>query len=413
MRERLEALKRLAMFALTTGVGSLAGLIAVPVIIAGAGQYQWGVQAALQSAAGLFGVLVAFGWGTTGAAEVSVLDPAERPQWYAHSLVSRLYLFCAVYPIMVLVMGLLNPGYIPLVLVGSAAFLMPYLGASWYFIGEAQPTRLFRCDALPQVTGTAVSVVVMLLSHSLVATMATQFVFNLSASVISARVILRSSAVPVHMDWRLRSTLGRLAEQRHAVATSAASSLYVSTPLLVLNLLHPGTMALYAMGDKLFRFALTAFAPILQFVQGWIPEGGRATMLHRVRQAARLTPLISLLGAGCVVGLGPWAAGILSASHIEFGFTMALPFAVVFFAVSITQIVGLACLVQLGRTRDLARSTVLGALAGVPLIVAGAWLDAAHGVAWALALSEIVVLVYQMVVLVRAVRQTQGEAGLS
>lgn len=404
MRERLIALKRLAIFALTTGVGSLAGLIAVPVIIAGAGQYEWGIQASVQSAAGLFGVLVAFGWGTTGAAEVSVLDPALRPQWYANSLVSRLYLFCAVYPVMVVVMSLLNPHYIPLVLVASAAYLMPSLGASWFFVGDARPSRLFRCDALPQVIGTAVSVVVMLVSHSLVATMATQFVFNLSAPLISAHVIFSDSATPVRLDWRLASTRGRLVEQRHAVATSAASSLYVSTPLLVLNLLHPGSMALYAMGDKLFRFALTAFAPILQFVQGWIPEGGPVTMLHRVRQAARLTPLISLVGAVCVVALGPFAAGILSASRIDFGYTMALPFAVVFFAVSITQVIGLACLVQLGRTRDLARSTVLGALAGVPLIVIGAWLDAAHGVAWALAVSEIVVLAYQLTVLVHALR---------
>lgn len=407
MHERLKALHRLATFAVTTGLGSLAGLVAVPVIIAGAGGYQWGVQASIQSASGLFGVLVSFGWGTTGAAEVSVLAPDERPQWYADSFVGRLYLFCVGYPLMVIVMSLLNPHFVPLVLVASAAYLMPFLGASWYFIGEAEPTRLLRFDALPQVLGVAVSVVVMWISRSLVATMGTQLVFNAMAPALSARVIFRNSCKPVRLDWSLRSLFPRLVVQRHAVATSAAASLYVSTPLLVLNVLHPSAMALYAMGDKLFRFALTAFAPILQFVQGWIPEGGSATLLHRVRQAARLTPLISLLGAGCVAGIGPWAAGVLSASHIDFGFRMALPFAVVFFAVSITQIVGLACLVQLGRTRDLARSTVFGALAGIPLIIIGAWLNAAHGVAWALAVSEIVVLVYQVLVLSRAIRQVQ------
>lgn len=408
MHGRLKALRRLATFSATTGLGSLAALVTVPVIIAGAGGYQWGVQASIQSASGLFGVLVSFGWGTTGAAEVSVLAHDERPQWYADSLVGRLYLFFVAYPVMVIVMSFLNPHFVPLVLVASAAYLMPFLGASWYFIGEAEPTRLLRFDALPQVLGVVASVFVMVMTRSLVATMGTQLVFNATAPALAARVIFRSGSKRPHLNWSLRATMSRLVGQRHAVATSAAASLYVSTPLLVLNVLHPSAMALYAIGDKLFRFSLTAFAPVLQFVQGWIPEGGRATMLHRVKQTARLTPLISLLGSVCVVVLGPWAAGILSASHIDFGLSMALPFAVVFFAVSITQIVGLACLVQLGRTRDLARSTVLGAIAGVPLIVVGAWVGAAHGVAWALAISEVVVLVYQSVVLVRVARQAQG-----
>lgn len=406
----MKALGRLGTFVLTTGMSSLASLVAIPVIIARAGDYQWGVQAAVQSAAMLFGVLVAFGWGTTGAAEVASMPAEERPQWYAGSLVSRLYLFCCVYPAQVLVMGLLNRDFIPLVLVGSAAYLMPFLGASWYFVGEARPSRLFRFDALPQTAGMFASIVTMILTGSLVATVATQLVFNLTGCIISAAVVLRSASVPVRFDWSPRAAVHRLVAQRHSVVTSAASSLYVSTPLLVLNVVSPASMPLYAMGDKLFRFALTVFAPVLQFVQGWIPEGGRANLPHRIKQAARLTPLISVVGAVCVTLLGPLGAKILSSSAIDFSHWLALPFAVVFAAVSVTQVLGLACLVQLGRTRALAVSTVTGSVAGVPLIIIGALWAGVHGVAWALAASEIIVLVYQGRVIVAELRRRNASA---
>lgn len=404
MGAHVKTLGRLGAFVLTTGMSSLASLVAIPVIIARAGDYQWGVQSSVQSAANLFGVLVAFGWGTTGAAEAASMPPARRPQWYAGSLVSRIYLFCCIYPVMVLVMGLLNRDFLPLVAVGSAAYLMPFLGASWYFVGEAKPSRLFRFDALPQTLGLVVSIGTMILTGSLVATIATQLVFNLSGCIISAFVVLRSSPEPVRFDWSVRASIRRLIEQRHSVVTSAASSLYVSTPLLVLNIVNPGLMSLYAMGDKLFRFALAVFAPVLQFVQGWIPEGGPRHLPHRIKQAARLTPLISVVGAVCVAMLGPYGAKILSASVLDFGFSLSVPFAVVFCVVSITQVLGLACLVQLGRTRDLAMSTVIGSLAGVPLIVIGAVLTGVHGVAWALAISEIIVLVYQVRVIVAELR---------
>lgn len=395
MGPRLSMVKRLVSFAFTTGLSSLVGLVSVPVMIAGAGPQLWGIQATLQTAATLFGVGVSFGWGTTGAAEIAGLSAERRPQEYANSLVSRVYLAMAVYPIMFCVMGLLNPHHLALVAVGSATFLMPFLGASWYFIGEARPARLFWLDGFPQTLGVAASVVVMILTHSLVAVLATQLVFNVGAVTIAARHIFRSSSTLPHFDLSPRSAFARLGHQRHAVATSATAGLYVSLPLLIINAVAPTSLSLYAMGDKLFRFALTAFAPFLQLVQGWLPEGGPGNLRHRIKQAARMTPVIGLVGGVAIAIFGPWAAGILSAHRIDFGFPLSVPFGLVFAAVAVTQVIGLACLVQLRATRALAQSTLVGALSGIPLIALGAALYGAVGVAWALAVSELAVLIYQ------------------
>ncbi len=100
----------------------------------------------------------------------------------------------------------------------------------------------------------------------------------------------------------------------------------------------------------------------------------------------------------------------MSHGEIAFGFDISLPFAVVFAAVSVLRVFGLAFLVQLGRTAALAKSTVVGAVIGVPMIIVGAVLFSAHGVAWAVALSEITVLIYQLAVVIAELRRRRATA---
>lgn len=395
MHERLKALKRLGSFVATAGFTQVVGLIAIPVIIRGAGAHQWGIQGSIQSAASLFGVLVSFGWGTTGAAEVANMNATVRPQYYLDSLISRVYLFILAFPVMGFVLGLINDHHVALVVVGSAAYLMPFLGANWYFVGEASPRRLFLLDVLPQSVGLAVSVLLMLATGSLVFAVGGQLVCNGVGVSISAAVILRGSTDRVSVDFSARHAFERLRGQRNPVLTAATSALYVSTPLLVLNVVRPGELALYNMGDKLFRFGLTAFTPVLQFVQGWIPEGGKDGRLHRIRQSARLTPVVAIAGCTVIAVLGPWSASFLSGGDLHLPFSLSAPFGLVFAAVTCTQVLGLACLVQLGEVRALARSTLFGASAGVPLMIFGSVSYGAMGVVWALVVSELAVLLYQ------------------
>ncbi|WP_196298990.1 lipopolysaccharide biosynthesis protein [Propionibacterium freudenreichii] len=394
----------------TTLMPALVSLVAMPVIIRGAGAHTWGVQSSVQSASMLFGVAVGFGWSVTGAAETARRTPLERPQWFADSVVSRIYLLCLTVPVMMLVMWLINRDYLALVVVASVAYLVPYVGADWYFVGEARPSRLFRLNALPQTTGVALSVVAMLVTNSIVATVAVQLVANICAVVLSVSAVMRSSPVQLRFNWSVRQAFARLTAQRDPFITAATSALYVASPMLIINLFQPGALALYAMGDKLFKSSLTVFAPVLQVVQGWLPEGGSKNLIHRIKQAARLSPLVSVAGAACIFFLGPWIARILSQGEIAFGFDISLPFAVVFAAVSVTQVFGLAFLVQLGRSAALAKSTVVGAVIGVPMIIVGAVLFSAHGVAWAVALSEITVLIYQLAVVIAELRRRRATA---
>jgi O-antigen/teichoic acid export membrane protein len=404
MKAIAAALVRLATFALTVGLGTVVGLIAIPIITGIVGSDAWAVQALVQSQATLFGVLVAFGWGTVGPAMIAAALPAHRAQIFADSLITRGYLFLVTAPLMAGVMVLLQPGHALFVILASIAYLLPYLGASWYFIGEAKPLRLFLVDALPQLIGTIVGLLVLTATRDFTLLVATQLIFNLIAVLLSSMLVLRGAAERLAFDYSIRSSLFRMAQQRHGVVTAATGSLYVNLPMVAVNLLLPAQLDVYAFADRLFRFSATVFSPILQFIQGWIPEGGPGAVTHRIRRAAQVAPILGIIGGTGLGLLGPTAAEILVKDSIDFGFTLSIPIGLSFAAVALSQVLGLACLVSIGQAKELARSTVVGAVFGIPLIIAGALLGGVVGVAWGVAASEVLVAGYQSVLLRRHFR---------
>jgi O-antigen/teichoic acid export membrane protein len=141
MKAIVAALMRLATFALTVGAGTIVGLLAIPVITGIVGADAWAIQALVQSLATLFGVLVAFGWGTVGPGMVASTMSALRPKLFLDAFVTRGYLFLLAAPLMVAFMIILQPKDAVFVAIASVAYLLPYLGASWYFVGEARPLR--------------------------------------------------------------------------------------------------------------------------------------------------------------------------------------------------------------------------------------------------------------------------------
>lgn len=398
MKAIAAALARLAKFALTVGLGTVVGLIAIPIITAIVGSDFWAILALVQSLATLFGVVVAFGWGTVGPSLVATASPQERPQLFADSLVTRSYLYMLTAPLMGAIMMLLQPAHGSFVFLASVTYLLPYLGASWYFIGEAKPSRLFLADALPQLTGTVVGLIVLTVTRDLMHLVLTQLLFNVCAVMLSALIVLKDGCL-LKFDFSLQGSWSRMNQQRHGVVTAATGSLYVNMPIVVVNLFIPAQLDLYAFADRLFRYAAVAFSPVLQFIQGWIPEGGPKVLSHRIRGAARVAPLLGVMGGLGLAILGPTAAEILIKDSIPFGISLSIPIGLSFAAVAMSQVLGLACLVSIGRARELARSTVVGAAVGMPLILLGAVYSGVIGVAWAVAVSEVLVAAYQFLVL--------------
>lgn len=407
MKAILGALLRLGTFALTVGAGTIVGLLAIPIITDVVGADAWAVQVLVQTLSAVFGVVVAFGWGTVGPGLVASAEAAKRPQLFLDSLVTRSYLFLVTAPAMMVLMSVLRPAETLFVSIASAAYLVPFLGASWYFVGEGKPTRLFLFDALPQLLGTVTGLGVLLVTRNFTFLVITQLIFNLIAVVISSLVVLRNGE-GLRANFSLRNSLNQMALQRHGVITAATGSFYVNLPMLVVNAAIPAQLATYAIADRLFRFSVTAFSPLLQFVQGWIPEGGAEFTNHRIKRAAQTVPLLGILGGAVLAAAGPTAAQILVRESTTFDYSLSIPVGVSFAAVAVSQVIGLACLVPIGKAKELATSTIVGAVLGTPLILLGAMFFGVAGVVWGMAISELAVSIYQF----RILRQFIGKADI-
>ncbi|WP_406637431.1 lipopolysaccharide biosynthesis protein [Pseudarthrobacter quantipunctorum] len=404
MAPDFSVLRRLTTFAATVGASTLVGILAIPIIIRVAGTEAWAVQVVCQSVASLFAVVIGFGWGTTGPSMVASTPRQGRFQLFADSLVSRTYLFIIGAPAMATLMIVLQPNYVALVVLGTVAYLLPSVGAAWYFIGESNPKRLFFLDASPQLLGTIVGIVGLYWTGQIEALVFCQMVFTLLGVILSASVVLRGGKGLFHCDLGLKASFSRLSHQRHGVITAATGSLYVNLPLVAVSAWLPLQLDLYAMIDRIFRYSVTAFSPVLQFVQGWVPEGGDESLRHRIKRAIQAGAMLGALGSAAIFLLSPVISSLLSDGKLVVPTSLSLPVALSFFSVALSQILGLACLVLIGRGAALAKSTVLGAVAGAPLILITALNTNVTGVAWAVAASELVVTIYQLVVIRRFFR---------
>ncbi len=394
--------RRLGGFAVSLAFSTAVSLIAIPFVIVNLGAEAWGALAVAMAAAAIFGIPVAFGWGTVGAALTAGTPAAERPMLYANSLVSRAWLFLFAAAPLVAVVVLISSIDPVAAGVAAIAYLLPFLGASWFFVGQSKPWRLFAFDVMPQGLGTILGVIATLFVPEVWVYVTCQLAFNLIAVAGSAVVVFRyDSAAPLRPSLHLRPAMRRLKSQWHGVIAAGTGSINSNGPIIAVTLLTPALLPVYALADKLFRYGVAGFGPVLQVIQGWIPEKGPSHQDARVSRAAKLAPLLGL-GGGTALALAiPWASDLLSAGRLHVGFDLSIPFGIIFGGVIVAQIIGLACLIPIGRGSELAKSTAIGAGINIILMAVLGSLAGATGVAWAVAAGELVVALYQLQVLRR------------
>lgn len=394
--------RRLGGFAVSLAFSTVVSLTSIPFIIVNLGTKAWGELAVAMAAAAIFGILVAFGWGTVGAAMTAGTPVTERPLLYGNSLVSRSWLFLFAAIPLVLTVGFISSIDPVAAGIAALAYLLPFLGASWYFVGQSKPWRLFAFDVLPQGLGTVAGVIATSFLPEVWVFVTCQLVFNLIAVAGSAVVILRFDPTdPLMPALGLGQAMRRLKSQWHGVIAAGTGSINSNGPIIAVTLLAPAMQPVYALADKLFRYGVAGFGPVLQVIQGWIPEAGPEHLNGRVQKAAKLAPLVGFGGGAAMALLLPWAAGLLSAGRLSVGFSLSIPFGIIFGGVIIAQIIGLACLIPIGKGKELAKSTAIGAGLNIVLMIVLGITFGGTGVAWAVAAGELVIAGYQMLVLRR------------
>lgn len=391
---------RLSGFTVSVLLVTLFGVVTIPLLTVAVGKDEWGALALVQVVAQLGGIIVAFGWGAVGAATVAGIPVDRRPAFFRRSLQARVLLYLGTFPVLALLLLALT-GDLLLSVLGAAVYLLPYLGANWYFTGEGRPSRLLLFDTAPTLIGAVIGVVGTLLTRELWVYVLFQGIGYLVAVGVSAVVVWRSPHEAGFIDRTPLKTL--LASQRHAVSATLVSGLYVTLPMVAVQIFLPSLQPMYAIADRLFKYASIAFLPIQQFFQSWVPvdDAGRP---RRMRIATLAAIGIGVIAGALIAVLSPWASTVLLVGEASVPLSVSVPLGVAFVGIATAAVVGYACLVSLGRVRALAVSTIIGAAVGAPLIILFAILGSVPAVAWAVAISELCVAGYQLFVLRSALR---------
>lgn len=391
-----DGLRKLLGFGFATLLTAGVNFIAVPILIRHAGADVWAGIAVAQSVAVFASVIVSFGWGVFGAAWIAGMARTARGTYFLRSMSARFWLFLVALPIALMIVRVTSGGNMLGNMLACIAGMIPALGAAWFFVGESRPGLLVLCDTVPRLAGTVAGAASVVLGASVAVFSACQLVGSLIGLLASVVCIVRRYSTE-RAFWLPRAALRGLREQLGGVVTAGTASLYVSLPLVWVSATVPGMAPIYALSDKLFKAAVSVQATVTQVAQGYVPSGGRSELRARVRRTLSASAAVStFMGMTLALGLRP-VCRILSGGELLPSFFVAIGFGIALFAIGLSGVVGTACLPAFGATRVTAASTVLGALVGVPMIAVLTSVYGIGGTAWAVALSEIAVSIYQLV----------------
>lgn len=395
MSQQPKGLNRLLGFGTVVGFSAVSGVLQVVVLVRLLGPRAWGDVALAQSAAALAGAAVGLGWSSVGASVIATHHPTTRVSLFAQSLVARGYALLLCAPVLFLVvfaLSTVSPWAIGLL---AVAGLLPVLGASWYFVGQGTPSRLLMRDALPQIAGMMTGL--LCASRWGVAGLATAvLVGNLVAVWLGVRGVMDDGPLALtRLHTSPRGAYRFMVQHRDALVASWAGSVNSYMPTIIVARLAATALPSFALADRLLRYALAGFSPVVQFAQGWVPANPLSTG-RRARAAVASASVIGLAGGGIVSISGGPVVRLLSGGNVGLRWTLLLPFGVVVGVLMIGQITAFAVLVPLRMTGVLAASTAAGTavlvLVSIPMVLN----YGGPGMAWSMAACELVAVSWQV-----------------
>lgn len=370
-RRALPGVLKLSGYASSMLLLGIASLVIVPEMIKVEGAQAWGSIALGQAWGAVGAVVIAYGWQISGPALVAQGDPISRRREFEESLALKTALFvpiCAVASGAAMMFSTQRPD---LAVAGAVSMASIGLTASWFFVGMSRPYHLLAFETVPRVLGTLVGIVVMRSGGGALAGVLCQAAGMLLAAALSSTVILLSlpTQVPHPKRAPLRHTLAR---QVNGLGASVASSVYISAPVVLIALVAPAIQPVYALVDRLQRQIGVALTPVVSLLQGWVPGGGPDHRSARVRVAIGASSAAGLLLAVAVATTSHLLIGYVGGGYFHVSTAIYVLMGAFVGLVMLDGALAQAVLPTVGRLDVVAKATLLSAVVGLPLTVAGA-----------------------------------------
>ncbi|MGO2938792.1 MAG: hypothetical protein ACTICQ_14685, partial [Glutamicibacter arilaitensis] len=400
--------RRLGGFALSVATSGLVSLVTVPLLLHGLGANSWTAIATAQAVGSIAAILVQLGWGVLGPAEIAAVPRGvERQRAYAHSLVLRTLSFLCIGALSGAVTIAIVPASAGTWAVGMSAvgYAATGLSANWYFVGVGEPKKLLTLDSVPRA--------VLTLAGAVGTAYTSEAAWFAVGVMLASLVPFGLSSVGILRNETVRSLRGYFAEalstmipvlrhQSAGLSTSLVATLYKYLPMIAVTAVAPAAAPAFALLDRLVKFAVAAVRPFGQVMQGWIPSGGAEGIRGRARTAGKVSVAAgALAGAGFGVLAVPLAS-VLGLGQVQIDVWLAVTSGIILGSTVCSQTLGMACLVAMGKRRELFLSVASGAILCAIVVWPLTANLGAIGAGVSVALAEFTVATVQGVVLLRA-----------
>lgn len=395
LRVEVHRAKTIGIYAASAALAAASPLLAVPVVATRFGLADWTALAIGQSWGGAGAVLVAYGWALAGPAMVGAVKGESSRRIVRLALLSQLVLFVPTSALCYF-LSMISTGDLPYVpgaaaVAACASALIP----GWFFIGQSRPLGFLAWNAASSTFGTLAGVFALALGAQLLLLPLIQLVIALIASISLYRV----EGKPGHSDSRpisVREVIATYRIQWPYAATQLSSVVYINLPLGIAGLFHLPDLTSVAVVDRVYRLALAGSQPLTQYLQGRVfAAQGTKQRLQRAYRAVRVHLYAGLLGGAVLLAVGPVFSSALFGGDTTAPSSLWIFYSATLAIVVTSRAVGGVLLVQLGKGRALAMSSLSGAAIAVFLIIATGSLLGGTAVALSVLAAECAVLTIQ------------------
>ena len=356
-----------------------------------------------QAAGSIAAVVVELGWGLTGpvAAAAGAGRTVELQRLVSLSLATRGMMFVVAGPTSGAVAFMLAPSNITTAVLSAVAFAANGVSLSWFYIGLGRPGIVTVCDGLTRLAAAAVGVVLITLRYPLW----TYPAVLLAAAIIGVVVAFYYTRTPISAlrALALRSVFRGVVSHSATATGRLASTVYIFLPSLMLALVSPSAVSLYAVVDRLLRSASAVLVAVPNSMHSWL---GSALPQKELLRSRLRTTIVLNTGVGVAAGAAFAAVGPPLARHMLTRTEVPSLNQSIYIASAILTVTcisrgtGSVALVHLGQTRWITLSAISGAVLCTPVL----WfLASAHGSAGAFGavlFAETIVLTVQVSVLI-------------
>ncbi|HPU12317.1 MAG TPA: hypothetical protein PLQ19_00840 [Aeromicrobium sp.] len=392
-------------------IGLVGALFTIPVATNVGGPAAWAALAAGQALGAIGGVVVFLGWNVLGPVRIARLDDSARAGVFLDSLWGRITALLIVLPIVLGTAAFISrqSGILELMAPAAMSAMVSALGASWFFVGAAQPNRLVVVDALPRLFFVVVGSLGAVLASDLRVLPWFQLVGEVLIVTFSAVLILApipKRSLPSGVCSMIRRGVS---SNLHGLATSVTAATYSQLPVVFGTAMGVPALPQIALADRIQKMTLRAMLPTAQIAQAYVPRAAeKKELVARTIYAVRLISVVGVVAAvAFAAGVRPLAK-LLSLGQIEVSWQLSVLFGIAVGAVVVTGVLGPTCLAAWDRRDALVTSTIVGSGIGVLLMLTIGTSHGGLGLAFALVVAEICVLAWQATALHRTISNASG-----